>query len=82
MQFLLQPDYQSAYRENYSCETALLHISNDILLAFEQQHMSFMALDLSTKFNTVDHDILLQTLTTKFGIMDSALQWFASYLQP
>ena len=29
--FNLQPDYQSAYRPNYSCETAVLRISNDIL---------------------------------------------------
>ena len=30
-QYQLQPDYQSAYRDNYSCETMVLKISNDIL---------------------------------------------------
>ena len=34
--FNLQPDYQSAYRPDYSCETAVLRISNDILWAFEK----------------------------------------------
>ena len=34
-QYNLQPDYQSAYREGYSCETSLLHISSDILWSFE-----------------------------------------------
>ena len=33
--FNLQPDYQSAYREDYSCETALLQVSNNILWSFE-----------------------------------------------
>ena len=31
----LQPDYQSAYREHYSCETAILHVSDSILWAME-----------------------------------------------
>ena len=34
-EFNLQPDYQSAYREHYSCETAVLKISNDVLWAME-----------------------------------------------
>ena len=33
----LIPDYQSAYRANYSCETALAKIVNDILWAMEHQ---------------------------------------------
>ena len=32
----LQPDYQSAYREHYSCETAILLVSDDILWAMEK----------------------------------------------
>ena len=34
----LQPDYQSAYREHYSCETAVLKLSNDILWAMEKNN--------------------------------------------
>ena len=81
--FNLQPDYQSAYHEDYSCETAVLKISNDILWAFEKQSiMSLVAIDLSAAFNTVDHAILLDILNNKFGIADKALKWFDIYLHP
>ena len=56
----LQPDYQSAYREHYSCETALLKLSDNILWGMEKQSItSLVILDLSAAFDTVDHDILL-----------------------
>ena len=79
----LQPDYQSAYRADYSCETAILHLSNDILWAQERQSiMALVAIDLSAAFDTVDHDILLEILKNKFGIEGKALKWFDSYLRP
>ena len=81
-EYQLQPDYQSAYRENHSCETAILGISNDILWAMENQCItSLMAIDLSAAFDTVDHNILLAILNNKFGIADKALKWFDSYLR-
>ena len=79
--FNLQPDYQSAYRSDYSCETAVLKISNDILWAFEKQSITaLVAIDLSAAFDTVDHAILLQVLSAKYGITGQALKWFDSYL--
>ena len=79
----LQPDYQSAYREHYSCETTVLKISNDILWGMESQSiMSLVALDLSAAFDTVDHDILLSILSSKYGIKGVALKWFDQYLRP
>ena len=79
--YQLQPDYQSAYREHYSCETAISHVSDDILWAMEKQSIiSLVMMDLSAAFDTVDHDILLTILRTKFGIEDKALKWFDSYL--
>ena len=78
----LQPDYQSAYREHYSCETAILKLSNDILWAMEKQCITcLVALDLSAAFDTVDHPTLLAILNTKFGLEDKALQWFDQYLR-
>ena len=79
--FNLQPDYQSAYRPDYSCEMAVLKISNDILWAFEKKSITaLVAIDLSAAFDTVDHAILLQVLNAKFGITRQALKWFNSYL--
>ena len=81
--FNLQPDYKSAYREDYSCETAVLGISNDILLAMEKQSIiSLVAIDLSAAFDTVNHDTLLHILNAKYGIEDTALKWFDQYLRP
>ena len=37
-------------------------------------------LDLSTTFNTVDHDILLERLQRTFGFNGNVLRWMASYL--
>ena len=79
----LQPDYQSAYREHYSCETAVLKVSNDILWAMKNQAVtSLIALGLSAAFDTVDHDILLSVLRNKYGIDGKALKWFNEYLRP
>ena len=79
----LLPDYQLAYHENYSCETCLLQLINDILWACEYQSvMSLTVMDLSATFDTVDHAILTSTLNSKFGIDNMALKWFNSYLQP
>ena len=79
----LQPDYQSAYREHYSCETAVLKLSNDILWVMEKQHVTcLVALDLSAAFDTVDHPTLLSILKCKFGLENNAIQWFNQYLRP
>ena len=77
----LIPDYQSAYRANYSCEAALAKIVNDILWAMEHQKVtSLVAIDLSVAFDMVDHDILLSVLEKRFGVQDTCLEWFRSSL--
>ena len=79
----LLPDFQSAYRANYSTETSLVKLVNDILWSMEQrQIMSVVLLDLSAAFNMVDQDILLSILNKQFGICGKALKWFNSYLRP
>ena len=72
---------QSAYRKYHSTETALLKITNDILLNMSNQQVSLLVLlDLSAAFDRIDHSILLNHLKQNFGINGTALSWFKSYL--
>ena len=81
--FQLIPGYQLAYRKNFSCETAIIKITNDILWSMESKRItSLTCINLSAAFDTVDHGILLIVLQNKFGISGNALSWFKSYLQP
>ena len=61
----LLPDYQSGYRENRSCKTVLLKLTNDILRSMERKNVTVMiALDLSMAFDTVNQNILLSIFRT------------------
>ena len=76
------PDCQSAYWANYSCETSLLRVTNDMLWTMECKWVTAMIImDPSAAFNTVDHKILLEVLNKKFGIEGTSLQWFSSYIR-
>ena len=77
------PRYQLAYRENFSCETALVKLMDDILRNMEGQELTaLVVIDLSTAFNTVDHGILLDVLNNRFGLDENTLVWISSYLRP
>ena len=79
----LMLDYQSAYRSNHSCETLLVKLANDILWDFESQNVvALVALDLSAAFDTVDHEVLLDVLSTGLGVSGGTYNWFSSYLRP
>ena len=72
---------QSAYHRYLSTETALLRVNNDLLRAVDQhQEAVLVLLDLSSAFDTIDHETLLQRLATRYGISDTVLSWFTSYL--
>ncbi len=77
----LYPKGQSAYRKCHSTETALLRVTNDIMMNMNRQNVTLLVLlDLSSAFDTVDHDILLRRVNHEFGIKWRVLEWFTSYL--
>ena len=77
----LLPKFQSSYRSHHSTETAITRIYNDVIQAVDQGHVVAMVLlDLSAAFDTVDHQILLDVLTKRFGVQGLSLGWFQSYL--
>ena len=80
-QFL--PDFQSAYKKGYSTETSLIKMTNDILWSMERKEVTaVIVLDMSAAFDTVDNDLLFNILHNRYGIADTALQWYRSYLRP
>uniref|UniRef100_A0A669CC42 Reverse transcriptase domain-containing protein n=1 Tax=Oreochromis niloticus TaxID=8128 RepID=A0A669CC42_ORENI len=73
--------FQSGFRKAHSTETALLRVSNDILMNYDAGECTvLMLLDLTSAFDTVDHLILLDRLNHWVGVSGTALEWFKSYL--
>ena len=82
--FQLLPSNQSAYRQNYFTETALLCIRDDLLMSTDAGLLvgnALLHLGLSAAFDTVDHPILLKRLETSVSVSGTALRWFTFYLE-
>ena len=77
----LMDPFQSAYRLRHSTESALLKITNDILMGCDAGRITILTLlDQSAAFDLIDHPILFDRLGKNFGITDIALSWIRSYL--
>ena len=72
--------YQSAFRKKLSTITAAMKVLNDITEAIDKKkHCVSLFIDLSKDFDTVDHAILRQRLSS-VGLLEHAVAWFDNYL--
>ena len=79
--FCLLPTSQSGFRPHHSTETAILKVNSDLLRALDNGDLALLSLlDLSSAFDTVDHDILKRRLQVSFGLSGDVLSWLSSYL--
>ena len=78
----LHEEYQSAYKMLHSTETGLLRVQHDIASELNKNHaMLFVMLDLSSAFDTIDHEQLLTLLHDEYGVREMALSWFRANLE-
>ena len=59
----------------------MVGVKNDVHLAFAKgEATAGVLLDQSAVFDTIDHDTLLDSLSSWFGVSGVVLDWFKSYL--
>ena len=74
-------DSQYGFRSKRSYEQAMLELVGKILQnRNNNQHSCAMLLDLSKAFDTLNHEVLLQTLEV-YGVRGICKDWFKSYLE-
>ena len=77
----LHVDSQHGYKAGHSTETLLVKFMNDILVAIDKNRgIVVLLVDLSSAFDTVQHDILMKILRDSLYIRGTALKWFQSFL--
>ncbi|KAI0210193.1 putative RNA-directed DNA polymerase from transposon BS [Lamellibrachia satsuma] len=77
----LHDKMQSAYKQHHSTETALMRVQHDIVRNLNSGRcVMLVLLDTSAAFDTINIDVLLNTVGSRFNIGGTALDWFRSYL--
>ena len=73
---------QSAYKLVHSRETVLVKINYDIFSSLDAGKCTVLvSLDLSTAFDTINHNVLLNMLQYMYGVTGTAFKWFQSYIE-
>ncbi len=76
---ILQPQ-QSGFRPGHSTTIATTLVVNNIISGLDaHQHCAALFIDLSKAFDTVDHNILLNELSSS-GLDSLSVSWFSNYL--
>ena len=78
----LLPAHQSGFRAGHSTETVLVRLLSVIFSAMDSGDVTLLALlDVTTAFDSVDHDIFLERLRRSFGVRGTALSWLESFIR-
>lgn len=76
---LLSP-FQCGFRKNYSCETAVIYLTDSVRINADRGLLTGAAfIDIKKAFDTVNHEYLLRKLFN-FGLTDTEINWFGDYL--
>ena len=65
--------FKSGFRKGHSTETALLKVVNDLRVILDNNVSVLILLDLTTAFDTVDHNILIDCLENWIGLSGMTL---------
>jgi len=77
----LLPRHQSAYRKGHSTETALVKVCSDLITSMDNGCHDLLALlDLSSAFDTVDREILIERLSRSYAVRGEVLEWIRNYV--
>jgi len=69
--------FQSACRVNYSTETVLVRLHNDMIRVIDSSDVDRLVLrDMSSVWDTVECQVMLDVLRWRFNVRYAALDWF------
>ncbi|XP_075162651.1 uncharacterized protein LOC142235284 [Haematobia irritans] len=73
---------QSGFRQNHSCVTALVKVTDDIRMEMDKGFATILVLlDHSKAFDCVDYDILCSKLFSQYNFSNTAVSLLSSYLR-